>query len=160
MTDDLNKWKREHSANIEQELGTDEGLHKYIATTLNNFIHRYIKTDYTPEVELQIPQNGFFLAEGEERDMLKVALTENQNILKAISQNDISAIRYILMVSVAEFNGKAGKINLVAVAHWGAPDFLPQSPKQDIKKLLYTFNDVMDFRNNFAKYIEEVCEVF
>jgi hypothetical protein len=160
MTKDLDKWKREHSANIEQELGTTEGLYSYIQVTVNNFAYRYIETDHSGEVEIQSPQQGFFVCEAEERDMNRARQTENQKVLKGLERKNPKSLRNILMVSVSDFNGKSGNIDMVGVVHWGEPEFAPNSPDQHMKKVQFKFSDVMEFRNDFAKYLEQACEVF
>ncbi len=159
MVDDIKSWKEGHFAQIEEQLSTLEGLGIYIKETLKNFCYRYIQTT-DEEVDIKSPQEGFFIAESTEHDINKALQTKNPLIKQAIEKKQPKQVRYMLMCAVREFQKKRGVIDIVAVAHWGAPDFAPNSPEQKMKKIEFKFDDGLDFRNHFAQYLEQACELF
>lgn len=156
MVDDLDKWKRQHHANIEQHLKTPEGLCEYIRITLNNFCHRYL----SPDAEVQEPNQFFFLCEAEEPAEKAKMLTQNKKAIDSIHAKKPVNVKNYIMIAVPEFNNGKGAIDIIGVFHWGSPEYSPQSPDQDIKKVRFEFDDVIEFRNELAKYIEKACEVF
>ncbi len=162
MVDDIKKWQAEHLASIEAQLGTLQGITDYIEDTMDNFAHRYLVTSSGDPVDTMVPNPGFLAAESEEKNIEEAKKTTNQTVLKAITEKRPQSLRYILMCSVSDFiEGKgSGTLDIVGVVHWGGPEFLPASPDQDMRKVQFKFEDILDFRNNFAKYLEEACKVF
>ncbi|MBL7664626.1 MAG: hypothetical protein JNM93_05790 [Bacteriovoracaceae bacterium] len=142
---------------VVQTLGTKEGLHKYITQTLKSFAYRYLPH----ETEVQAPMPDLLLCQAFEADASKAAQCQDSKAAAAIKQLKPPSVMSLIMVNTKEFKGdKKGSIEIVSVIHWGAPDFQPNSPKQKVKKVIFNFNDVMEFRNDFANYLEQVCEIF
>jgi hypothetical protein len=165
MTDNsklISEWQQK----IQQNFGEEGKLYEYLTETLENFFYRYLETteDKGLKVRELAPRVlGARSRESQWREILKI----NNPLVKPSLLDEAKAnprasgakTEYELSVEVKELSAQRGELMIKAIIRWDGRDFSDPT-KCSEKKILFTYNELSEFRKKLALRLEEACEYF
>jgi hypothetical protein len=143
------------------------GVIEHIEYTLNNFSYRYLESDSTGELTCSLKADDTYSVVGTEGNLGEALKTKNTvtrkgliDLAKSFSKKDQPCVRYEIGVKVINIDSRGGGDFLAfAEVNWDFPDFNTEGRvNRNEKKLSY--EDAIDLRNNFARELDDLCEVF
>lgn len=145
----------------------DEGrMYEYLFETMDNFYYRYLETTVDQNLKTQKLSDHVWGARSKETSMVDALKISNPEARKGIiamakthPKSENPEVRYELSVNVEKLTSDQGKLTLMAKIDWGFPDFTNQEKKFS-KKVIFTYDDLAQFRKELALKLEEVCEGF
>ncbi len=154
-----------HLAKTHAQVDSHEGLAALICHNLSNFAYRYISTAASASPEAREIENGFFIAESIEGDLVKGLKLGNDEvrpklIAMARAEGKNATIGQRLVVDIGSVDPRrpfSAKIS--AQISWDHPEhryrirYAERSVKVD-------YEDALDMRNRLALALEEVCAFF
>lgn len=155
----------QHKTNeVNSLLHQKDFLDNYVIQTLNSFSFRYLDNASSSEkinnntIRVLSIENGIKDAIKIKNEKLRAGLGElARNVSKAEGPTVAREIRVILLR-----NGSlhSGDVDVSARISWGHPTHEFSTGTFVEKKLRYHFDDELNLRNNLARYLDEVCELF
>lgn len=145
----------------------DEGqLYNYLFETMDNFYYRYLETTVDQNLKTMKLSDHIWGARSRETSMVDALKITNPaakkgmiEMAKAHPKSENPEVRYELSANVERLTIDQGKLTLTSKIDWGFPDFNDPS-KVYSKKVIFTYEDLAQFRKELALKLEEVCEGF
>ena len=165
--EDKERLERELKERVMGNLQSREEIGNLIKFTLKNFSYRYIESDTTGDGE-PIERENSILIELKEPTLSQALKTQNKEtrkglieLAKSFSKKDNPTVCYRIGVELTHLNNQGGgDYRVFSEVNWDFPNFDPQSSKRNILTEKVSYDNGFDLRNDLARVLEEVCEVF
>ena len=73
---------------------------------------------------------------------------------------DKTSVLYEIGTELKRFGSESGEVKAWAQINWDWPRFHKKSDCISKKEVSFKFDEMIELRNNYARLLEEVCEVF
>ncbi|MGE3610009.1 MAG: hypothetical protein AB7I27_10520 [Bacteriovoracaceae bacterium] len=151
---------------IKNQYGSEKELYQYLFQTLDNFYYRYIETAESKNLITQDLGNqtwGNYGFEASMVDALKIKNAEAKNgikeLAKSIPKSQKPMVRYGLFCNVKNLKPNQGELEILSEIHWDFPHYQDHS-KKVLKKVIFKYQELSEFRKQLALKLEEACELF
>ena len=165
--EDKERLEREMKEKVLGSLKSRDEIGQLISFTLKNFSYRYLETDSTGEGVPSETEDEIFikLTEPQLSQALKTQNKETRkgliDLAKSFSKKERPAACYFLGVKILSLNSEGGgDFELYGTVNWNFPDFSEDPEKQNRISKCVSYDNGFDLRNDLARVLEEVCEVF
>lgn len=154
-----------HLAKTQAQVDSPQGLAALICHNLSNFAYRYISTEATSAPEAREIENGFFIAESIEGDLIKGLKLGGEEvraklIAMARELGKGATIGQRLVVDVGSVDpGRPFIATLKAQISWDHPEHTYQRNYAE-SSVKVEYENALDMRNRLAQALEEVCAFF
>ncbi len=136
---------------MDQKALNEFNLTDFATETLDNFAHRYIESKTTGICRSQEIIQGQFAVKGIESNTNEFTHLKDKELLKQITEQALLGIFCQIQDNT---------MYAMAFINWNSPNFDMKTNKIKMKEKAIKYEDDLDIRNNFARLLEEVCEVF
>jgi hypothetical protein len=157
--EDKVKLEAEMRTKVLGQMSSQTSFADLVLFTLDNFTHRYFKTETSVTYGPKIEDGREFVVRSTEKDAkeaLKAANPETKSFLielaKKAGKKEIE-VSSTLKIRILDQNSNGGGVFLISAE----VDF---SDQKVIKEETCEFEDIIEVRNKLAFYLEKVCEVF
>lgn len=165
--EDKERLERELKERVMGNLQSREEIGNLIRFTLRNFSYRYLESETTGEGE-PIERDNTLLIELQESKLSQALKTQNSqtrkgliDLAKSFSKKDNPSVCYRIGVDFAHLNNQGGgDFHVFAEVNWDFPQFSFDSAKKNQIKMKISYDNGFELRNDLARVLEEVCEVF
>jgi hypothetical protein len=159
MNHDINQIKSDIERKNKQSFEQDQYLEQFIQEILNNFAHRYFDQNQMS----YMPDRQLFKLSAIEANMKQALKSENKawrdklvKNIQLIGLNNSPKAYYQVSIEILEQNAN-GKMKLKLTAQADCDETFNNSVKLSNT---HQYQDFLDFRNNFARHLEEVFSLF
>ncbi len=149
---------------VQEKMSHQDQFNQYIMESLNNFAYRYFdepkKAEYVSNKTMRVMaiEKGIKEAIKIKNQELRAGIGE---LVKSVSKEQGPTIARELRVEILQREaGRGGKCLASARVSFGHPEHLFQKGTFVEKSSVLNFEDDIHFRNNLAKNLEAVCELF
>lgn len=161
----LEKEMREKALNALQD--QDEVV-RLISFNLKNFSYRYLESETTGEGMPLLQGENQVLIELKEPKLSQALKTQNAEtrkglieLAKSFSKKDQPEVCFRLGVEMENTNSQGGGDYMAfAEVNWDFPIFNGDTSKKNRKTFKRRYEDGLELRNDLAKILEEVCDIF
>lgn len=155
----------EKKIEVESLIAQKDFFNIYILETLGNFSYRYFEDAQKPEMlgdkiaRVIAIEKGIKEAIKIKNQAIRAGISE---LVKRVSKAEGPTIARELRINTVERSGtKGGTCNITARISFAHPNHDFASDKLYVEKAsIFKFEDDLHFRNNLAKHLEVVCELF
>jgi hypothetical protein len=149
---------------VQEKLSHIDQFNHYIIETLNSFAYRYFEeaapAEFISEKEMRVIaiEKGIKEAIKIKNAELRLGIGE---LVKRVSKDQGPTIARELRVQILKRDpGHGGHCHVLSRVSYGHPDHDFKKGSYIEKMSSLQFVDEVDFRNNLAKHLELVCELF
>ncbi len=165
--EDKEKLEKEMREKVLANMKGLEAQGEFFSFTLKNFAYRYFESETSGPADVVSPKEKVVAVTAVEPHLATALKTPNKKtrqglieLAKSFSKKDAPAPRYTLSVEIKSQNREGGgEFAILSEVHWDFPHYSDDSKSNSISKVI-EYEDALDLRNNFAKHLEEVCEIF
>ena len=154
---------KKKSEEVQNNLNSGDYFNQYIYKTLESFSFRYFDQPSLPEqfdinsLRVRAIEKGIKEAIKNKNPILRAGIGE---LVKRVSKEQGPTILRELSISFDNASGSGGVSKIRARISFGHPDH-DFSEGTFVESLsIFKYEDEIHFRNNLAKYLEIVCELF
>lgn len=164
--EDKERLEKEMKEKVLGNLQSPEEIGNLISFNLRNFSYRYLESDTTGKGEPEKRENTL-LIELKEPTLAQALKTSNQqtrkgliDLAKSFSKKDNPCVCYRMGVILENLNHRGGgDFKVFAEVNWDFPHFGSNEKSNRLEKKV-SYGDGFELRNDLARILEEVCEVF
>lgn len=165
--EDIERFEKEMRERVMENMKGLEAQTEFFSFTLKNFAYRYFESETTGPCEVISPKEMVIAVTATEPHLATALKTPNKttrqgliDLAKSFTKKEAPAPRYTLGVRIKSHNNEGGgEFSLFSEVQWDFPQYEDKSKANSLEKV-FRYEDAMDLRNNFARHLEEVCEVF
>ncbi|MCR9203981.1 MAG: hypothetical protein NXH75_05365 [Halobacteriovoraceae bacterium] len=165
--EDKERLEKELKERVIGNLQSREEVGNLIRFTLRNFSYRYLESETTGEGE-PTEREKTLLVELQEPKLSQALKTQNSltrkgliDLAKSFSKKDNPTVCYRIGVDLTHLNNQGGgDFHIFAEVNWDFPHFESSSSKKNQKMTKISYDNGFELRNDLARVLEEVCEVF
>tara|TARA_R110002072_G_scaffold534_7_gene4185 strand:+ start:82873 stop:83388 length:516 start_codon:yes stop_codon:yes gene_type:complete len=157
------KLEQELENRIRSQFGNEDQVIDLLKTTLKNLSYRYIESSTTGEGKVEVLDSSLIikLSEVDKMEFLKIKNPKVRNSLvdfaKANSQNKESEVQLSIWVKPL----KSGNFSFELGTQVLWKNFKNRDGKESYQeKITVDYEDAIDLRNNFARELDNLCELF
>ena len=143
-----------------------DALDEFFFYTLNNFSYRYFDTP-SAKGESAYKTGQTYVVTSLETSLVEALRCQNKESKKQLIEfakncniKENPCVQSILSSTLSNFTGASGDIVVTAELNWDFPTFSSNENKKIVKRVKHSFEDILELRNKYAKYLEDVCEIF
>ena len=159
--------EQEMKEKVLQNMKGLEAQGEFFTFTLKNFAYRYFESETSGPAEIITPKEKCIAVTVKEPHLATALKTPNKvtrqgliELAKSFSKKEAPSPRYLLGVEIKDHNREGGgDFLLFSEVHWDFPKFENHEKRQRVEKTIH-YEDALDLRNNFARHLEEICDVF
>lgn len=149
-----------------EQFNHESAFDEFIVPMLQNFAYRYF--DYENEKQLKLNQSEKFLwIECRQDEWGKCLRAKNVNVLECLKEaarqnprGEGAKVTYMIGVEKTDNLDNGGEIKSFVSVSWDAPEFVLNSQNQYKIEKSFSFDSSFSFRNQFPKFLDDLCEVF
>jgi len=165
--EDKEKLQLEMREKVIQEMAGSVGVIEHFEFTLNNFSYRYLESETTGAVRCSLKESDVYSVATNEPSLAEALKTQNKKtrkglieLAKSFSKKDKPEVHYEIGVQIINIESNGGGDFLAfAKVSWDFPHF-KDPEKENKKELKVSYEDAIDLRNNFARELDDLCDVF
>jgi len=132
---------------------------------MENFFYRYLETSESKNLKVSELGEKHYGAYSFETDMVTALKIQDKEIkygimelAKSVPKAQKPMVRYGLSVKVHQLTADEGHLDFFTEVNWNFPEF--GTEKQKVKKIVFKYKDLNEFRKHLALKLEEACEAF
>ena len=164
--EDLDKWKAEHTENLQEKFSNPDFVRNHILGTLENFLYRYLDSS-TGSGGVQEIQTGFLVAEYLEPSMKECLKFKNEkahegilSLAKSVPKKEKPAVLMRLSCQILSWSDGHYVLNISSLVDWGFPKYESNETTSLCLSNKLELKEVLDLRTELPLALEKACELF